>query len=298
MKTNPGNLPEGAKVRLGKDAINDIQFSPDGTRLAVARNTGILLYDAPTGKEISLLSGHTGYITSMVFSPDSCNLTGISPADSTIHLWDIATGHFLGTLNGMSNFNGVSNIHCVNTGISLDNLEFSLDILRDVDIPDFSWSGEINLYDIATGSFREFLPQRYGSNVLSANFSTDGHMRAIFVVSKVKSLLSIVFNTDRHIFVHDHESTKYIISVKLRDPNKHVLLKDLSVSEEDVVNILAFSQDGYTIASTSVGSDSKIDLWDFATGKQLNTFRGHTATISSLCFSPDGCTLPVGVGME
>lgn len=31
-----GNLPEGAKVRLGKGSINDIKFSPDGTRLAVA----------------------------------------------------------------------------------------------------------------------------------------------------------------------------------------------------------------------------------------------------------------------
>ena len=36
------NLPEGAKVRLGKGSINDIKFSPDGTQLAVASGLSIL----------------------------------------------------------------------------------------------------------------------------------------------------------------------------------------------------------------------------------------------------------------
>ena len=43
------NLPEGAKARLGKGAIADIAYSPDGTRLAVAGSIGIWLYDAPDG---------------------------------------------------------------------------------------------------------------------------------------------------------------------------------------------------------------------------------------------------------
>ena len=35
------HLPEGAKVRLGKGEINEIAYSPDGTRLAVASSIGI-----------------------------------------------------------------------------------------------------------------------------------------------------------------------------------------------------------------------------------------------------------------
>ena len=49
------NLPEGAKARLGKGAINDIQFSPDGTRLAVGSSIGIWIYDVQTGKNSTYL---------------------------------------------------------------------------------------------------------------------------------------------------------------------------------------------------------------------------------------------------
>ena len=34
------NLPEGAKARLGKGVITDMQLSTDGTRLAVASSIG------------------------------------------------------------------------------------------------------------------------------------------------------------------------------------------------------------------------------------------------------------------
>ena len=54
-----GNLPEGAKVRLGKGRIYDIAYSPDGTRLVVAGSIGIWLYDTATHQEIALLTGHT-----------------------------------------------------------------------------------------------------------------------------------------------------------------------------------------------------------------------------------------------
>ena len=47
-------LPEGAKTRLGKGKINDIKYSPDGTRLAVASVIGIWIYDAQTGEELEL----------------------------------------------------------------------------------------------------------------------------------------------------------------------------------------------------------------------------------------------------
>ena len=52
-------LPEGAKARIGKGTINEIQYSPDGTRLAVASSIGIWLYDTATHQEVALLTGHT-----------------------------------------------------------------------------------------------------------------------------------------------------------------------------------------------------------------------------------------------
>ena len=81
-------LPEGAKVRIGKGDINDIKFSPDGNLVAVAGSIGVWLYNAQTGAEVALLTGHTQSILSVAFSPDSKTLASGS-SDTTIRLWDV-----------------------------------------------------------------------------------------------------------------------------------------------------------------------------------------------------------------
>ena len=87
------HLPEGAKVRLGKGSIGEIQYSPDGTRLAVAGGIGIWLYDAQTGEELDLLIGHRGSLESVSFSPDGSTLASGS-TDNTVYMWEVATGNF------------------------------------------------------------------------------------------------------------------------------------------------------------------------------------------------------------
>ena len=82
------SLPEGATKRLGKESINEIAYSPDGTRLAVAGTIGIWIYDAHTGEELNLFTGHTNMINSVSFSPDGNTLTSGSD-DCTVLLWEI-----------------------------------------------------------------------------------------------------------------------------------------------------------------------------------------------------------------
>ena len=93
------HIPEGAKARLGKGRINEIAYSPDGTRLAVAGSIGIWIYDAQTGEALDLLSGHTSWIYSVSFSPDGQTLATGS-TDDTVRLWDVNTGDTLRTLTG------------------------------------------------------------------------------------------------------------------------------------------------------------------------------------------------------
>ena len=69
------DLPEGAEARLGKGVIKSIAYSPDGSQLAVGTSTGIWIYDAATGEELSLLGGHTGVVTSIAYSRDGKMLT-------------------------------------------------------------------------------------------------------------------------------------------------------------------------------------------------------------------------------
>lgn len=64
------HLPEGAKARLGKGAITEMQYSPDGERIAMASSMGIWLYDVNT----DLLAGHTGAVYGVAFSPDGSRI--------------------------------------------------------------------------------------------------------------------------------------------------------------------------------------------------------------------------------
>ncbi len=92
------NLPDGAKARLGKGEINDIQLSSDNTRLAVASSIGVWLYDLHTGSETALLTGHTETVMHVAFSPDG-KILASSARDETIRLWNTETGESLLSLS-------------------------------------------------------------------------------------------------------------------------------------------------------------------------------------------------------
>ena len=152
------HLPEGAKARLGKGWITEIAYSPDGTRLAVASSIGIWIYDAETGEELDLLSGHTGEGTSVSFSPDGNRLASGSLRE--IRLWDANTGRHLHTLTGHTD--------------SVNSVSFSPD--GNV-LASGSWDATIRLWDANTGRHLHTLTGHTDS-VFSVSFSPDGNVLA------------------------------------------------------------------------------------------------------------------------
>ena len=92
-------LPNGAKMRLGKGRVSDLQYSPDGTLLAVASSIGTWLYDAHTGAEVSLLTKDTRQVNSVAFSPDG-NAIATGDFGGTVRLWDVTTRELIRTFEG------------------------------------------------------------------------------------------------------------------------------------------------------------------------------------------------------
>jgi WD40 repeat protein len=78
---------------------HDVNFSPDGTRLAAGAYRSVVVWDAETQEVLTRLRGHTEDIKGLTFSRDGRRIATAS-ADHTIKIWDTQTGIEVLTLRG------------------------------------------------------------------------------------------------------------------------------------------------------------------------------------------------------
>ena len=295
------DLPEGAKARLGKGSISEIAYSPDSTRLAVASSIGIWIYDAETGKELDLLTGHTSSVYSVSFSPDGNTLASGSE-DDTVRLWDANTGRHIRTLTGHTS--------------SVYSVSFSPD--GNTLASGGGWEDNtIRLWDVSTGSPLRTLTG-HTDYVLTVSFSPDGNTLASGGGWEDNTIILWDANTGRHLrTLTGHTAEVYglafssdgsILSssggdsytdgtIRLWDVRTGSLLRTLT-GHTTAFNIVAFSPDGTTLASggayTTKPFYGVLVLWDINSGQRIASLNGHTDWVYTVAFSPDGTTLTSG----
>ena len=183
--------------------INTVAISPDGRRLAAGGQMAlrgqsaqpIRIYDFETGELVQLLTGHTGKIIALAFSPDGMRILSGS-GDRTAVLWDVTTGRLLHRLDrhkaevyGVAftpdgarvvtgSFDRMIRLWRSADGGLIAELnalkDYALAVSRkDGTIASGSLDGEIRLWDSGTG--RHISTFKQGRTVVgSLNFSPDG----------------------------------------------------------------------------------------------------------------------------
>ena len=320
------NLPEGAKARLGKGTIEDIQFSPDNKLLAVAGSIGIWIYDVDTDEEggiqstghtfqgihafeeSAFLTQHTGIVTSIAFSPDG-SLLASGSLDNTIRLWDVSNFTLNQTITGHTG--GVSDVAFSPDGLTLASA---------------SADKTIRIWSPVSGE-EEMRFTGHTDAVTSVAFSPDGKTLASgsadttirlwdtrtgkhqqTLTGHTDRVTSVAFNPDVSLDSDGKTlaSGSWDKTIRLWDITtgdlKHTLTDNGTPTDGGLVipmrevNSVSFRSDGYVLASGS--RDGRIRLWATLTGELKQSVDPDWQLLdtphSVLCFSSDGFVLASG----
>lgn len=91
------DLPCDGALTLSLDG--PLSVSLDGRYIATGWEQTVKTQDSVDGKNVSTLTGHSGHVTSLAFSPRDCHIVVSASLDKTIKIWNVVTGAEGSTLN-------------------------------------------------------------------------------------------------------------------------------------------------------------------------------------------------------
>jgi len=247
------------------------------------RSGNIITLDRITGIQTAILSGHTGWVTSLAFSPNGTSLVS-GNGDKTIKHWDVQTGGVVKTFHGHTN--------CVwSVSISADCTK----------IASRSDDKTIRLWSIQTGECLNVIEQQ--DEVGHVRFSpTDRQYHVRFPPTDPQYLISVSDHMVWHWNINGHQTkpahpgscidfsldgTQFVLchegNIVVQNSSSGEVLTKFHVADSEINNC-CFSPDGRLIATTA---GQTAHVWDTASSHPhpIETFAGHTRDITSIAFS-------------
>jgi len=244
-------------ITLSTDVVyvGSLAFSSDGKALATPGfyPNPVQLWDVTNGKLIANFSSEEPFhIFNLIFSPDGRMLAS-GDWNGAVHLWDVASGQVLRTLNGHTE--------------SIESLAFSPDGRL---LASGSFDGSVILWDVNSGQNIHSL-EGHTDSVDGVVFSPDGSMIAsgsqdnsvilwdagngqqLYRISADFHVSSIAFSPDGKILAFTDP-----IEIKLWDIEKKEIVATLD-GHTQAVRTVIFTPDGKKIISGSI--DTTVKLW-------------------------------------
>jgi len=278
----------------------------------------------PAGGMLLLtLTGHNLWVEAVAITPDGKQAVSASQ-DTTLKLWDLATGSELATLTGHSwSINAVAitpdgkqaisasgdttlKLWDLATAEELTTLTGHSDEVTAVAItPDgkqvVSASGDttLKLWDLTTGSELATLTGHSdevtavaitpdGKQVVSASGDTTLKLWDLATGSELATLTGHSWSINAVAITPDGKqaiSASGDTTLKLWDLTTGSELATLT-GHSDEVTAVAITPDGKQAVSASW--DKTLKLWDLATGSELATLTGHGRDVNAVAITPDG----------
>jgi len=314
-KNNTHALIEFKQVQCGW--ITQVDWSPDGSTLAVAGANGVRLYAGEFGgNPTHVLEGHEGHVKSVAFSPirsenkDPRLYMASSASDTTIKLWDASD--LGGKIKAKTTLSDQGN--------SVDYVVFSPTFGTDprarLTLVACCADGTINLYDVETKTLKSTL-RGHEAEVTSATFALNGHVLITGSRDNTLRLWDVQSETSGTILGEHDDWVRHVkispsgtviasaskdTTVRLWDAHSGENLAIIQ-AHDNGADCVAFSPDGTLLATG--GRDNLIRIWDFSQAinsdtltpdDALMTLEGHWKPIMSLAFNPTGSLLASGSG--
>lgn len=303
------HLTEDAKTRIGKGAVNDITFTPDGTQFAVTTNTGIWIYDAKTGAEITVLKQPGRGYGKIAFSPDGNVLACATERNGhgEVQLWDTAAGQLVTTLPSATGISSLffsqdgTKLACAGSFGRVHVWEISPEtppvLITDIRLYFESWSdlwltelspdGRFLAITIPNWRDQDFSIQLWDGKTGGFLHTLTGHRQWV---------TTLTFSPDSKTLVSGDEYE----TLRVWDTESGNLQSTMRWGDRVSTDALAFSPKGRFLSS---GHPDAVRLWhytvgegqqwDYAIGDYQNIMdlKGHEDAVYRFAFSPDELTL-------